>query len=83
MARNDAHRLRAIAKAADALAQGDVVNRAVRQYGNWGLMPFAAMVGSVLPARYMCGMRETFNLYPGEPNFPRCVCVCVLGCVCV
>ena len=71
MARNDAQRLRMIAKSADALSLGDVVNRAVRQGGNWGLMPFAAVVGSVLPATYMRGMRETFNLYPGEPNFPR------------
>ena len=79
IARDEATRLRAIAKAADALSHGDVVNRAVRQYGNWGLMPFAAMVGSVLPAAYMRGMRETFNLYPGEPNFPRWVlCLCAL-----
>ncbi|KAK9807239.1 hypothetical protein WJX73_001054 [Symbiochloris irregularis] len=71
IARDESTRLRAIAKAADAFSMGDIVNRAVRQYGNWGLMPFAAMVGSVLPACYMRGMRESFNMYPGEPNFPR------------
>ncbi len=66
-----------VAKAAEALSAGDVANRSVRQYGNWGLMPFAAAMGSVLPAAYMRGARETFGFYPGEPNFPRCAPVCV------
>ena len=60
-----------IAKAAEALSAGDVANRSVRQYGNWGLMPFAAAMGSVMPAAYMRGMRETFSGNSGEPNFPR------------
>ena len=51
--------------------QGDVVNKAVRIGGNWGLMPFGAIVGSVTPATYVRGLRETFGLYPNEPNFPR------------
>ena len=62
-----------VAKAAEALSAGDVANRSVRQYGNWGLMPFAAAMGSATPAAYMRGSRETFGLYPTEPNFPRCV----------
>ena len=33
-------------------------------------MPFAVAVGTVYPAAYMRGNRETFN--PGEMNFPRC-----------
>ena len=61
-----------VAKAAEALSAGDVANRSVRQYGNWGLMPFAAAMGSVTPAAYTRGARETFNLYPTEQNFPRC-----------
>ena len=36
-------------------------------------MPAAVAVGTVLPAVYMRGSRETFGLYPGEPNFPRWV----------
>ncbi|EIE19443.1 RFC1-domain-containing protein, partial [Coccomyxa subellipsoidea C-169] len=58
-----------LAKAADALSAGDLVNRKVRQYGSWGLMPFAAAIGSVYPATYMRGGRETFSSY--ENNFPR------------
>ena len=30
-----------LAKASDALSAGDIVNRSIRQHGNWGLMPFA------------------------------------------
>ena len=66
---NEALRMRMVARAADAFSSGDIVNRSVRQYQNWGLMPFAATIGSVLPAFYMRGSRETF--FPGEMNFPR------------
>ena len=58
-----------LAKAADALSAGDLVNRKVRQYGSWGLMPFAAAIGSVYPATYMRGNRETYH--PMESNWPR------------
>lgn len=61
-------RMNLVAKAADAFSMGDLVNRAVRQYQSWSLMPFAATVGSVLPAAYMRGGRESFY---GEGNFPR------------
>ncbi len=71
IARDDATRLRAMAKAADCISQGDLLNRSIRQFGNWGLMPAAALVGTVMPATYMRGFRETFGLYPGEQNFPR------------
>ena len=46
------------------------MNRKVRQYGSWGLMPFAAAIGSVYPASYMRGHRETYH--PMETNWPRC-----------
>lgn len=62
-----------IAKAADGFSAGDIVNKRVRQFQSWSLMPFAAVVGSVYPAAYMRGSRETFGLFPGEMNFPRCV----------
>lgn len=64
-------RLRAIAKAADAISMGDVVNNALRRTQNWSLMTSAAVIGTLQPCAYMRGMRETFGLYPGEMNFPR------------
>ncbi len=71
MATNEGVQLAIVAKAANAFSEGDIVNRNVRQKGNWSLMPFGVMVGSVQPAAFMRGQRVTFNLYPGEPNFPR------------
>jgi hypothetical protein len=49
IAGDDAQRLRIIAKAAEGISAGDVATRAVRQYQNWSLMPFAG--GWVGPGR--------------------------------
>ena len=42
----------------------------VRQYQNWSLMPFAAVIGNVYPATYVRGNRFGFGLYPGERQIP-------------
>jgi hypothetical protein len=55
--------LRTLAKAADLISIGDVANASVRRANNWGLMPFGALVGSVMPSAYMRGQRVTFNEY--------------------
>lgn len=54
-------RLRALVKASDAISIGDMVNCRVRRYNNWGLMPFGALMGSVVPTTYMRGRREIFE----------------------
>lgn len=71
MATDSTNRLAVIAKAAEEFSGGDLVSRSVRQYQNWSLMPFACALGTVSPATYMRGSRETFGLYPHEQNFPR------------
>lgn len=68
---NELQHMKLMAQAADALSLGDNVTRQVRQYQNWSLMPFAAVIGSVYPATYVRGNRVGFGLYPGETNFPR------------
>lgn len=35
----------------------------MRRYGNWGLMPFGALMGCVVPAAYTHGYREAFEVY--------------------
>ena len=50
-----------LAKAAEALAQGDVINRRIRQHQNWALMPFGAVLSAVYPASYMRGSRFNFG----------------------
>ena len=68
---SEAHRMKFLAKAADGMSQGDWASQVVRGQGEWGLMPFQAVMSSVYPATYMRGQRETFNLYPNEMNMAR------------
>jgi len=68
---NHLQRMRILAKAADAFSCGDIVNNQVRGHGEWSLMPFGALVGSVYPSTYVRGSREVFGLYPGEANMAR------------
>lgn len=50
----------------------------VRQYQNWSLMPFAAVIGSVYPATYVRGSRFGFGLYPGAAG--QQICATAAGC---
>jgi len=68
-ARNDAERLQIVANAATCISHGDIMNRSVRMKQNWGLMPYANMVSSVMPTSMVRGGRETFHEY--ERNFNR------------
>lgn len=47
------------------------MSTAVRRGQNFSLWPVQAAVGTLMPATYMRGSRETFGLYPNEMNFPR------------
>ena len=64
-------RLELMAKSATLISEGDMMNRSVRMKQNWGLMPYANMVSSVMPASTMRGNREVFGMHPGERNFNR------------
>jgi replication factor C subunit 1 len=44
-----------VSKAADSIAQGDLVEKCVRSGTNWGLLPTAAVFCSVVPGEYMSG----------------------------
>ena len=44
-----------VSKAADSMAQGDLVEKGVRSGMNWGLLPTAAVFCSVVPGEYMSG----------------------------
>ena len=68
---NDLARLQHLAKSATCISEGDMMNRSVRQRQNWGLMPYANIVSSVMPASIMRGSREVFGMHPGERNFNR------------
>ena len=70
-ATNELHRLQLVAKAAARISDGDVMNRSVRAKQNWGLMPYANVISSVVPTSLLRGTREVFGSFPGERNFNR------------
>ena len=70
-AKNDVERLQLLSAAATSISEGDVMNKSIRAKQNWGLMPYANIVSSVMPASTMRGSREVFGLHPGERNFNR------------
>ena len=45
-----------LSKAADSMAQGDLVEKGIRSGMNWSLLPTAAVFCSVMPGEYMSGM---------------------------
>lgn len=53
-----------ISKAAEAIAQGDIVSRAIRSSNAWSLLPTQALYSTVLPGHYMRGP------FIGQINFP-------------
>ena len=62
--------MQCIAKSAEALSVGDLVNTSIRKRQNWHLMPFSSVMSGVYPCVYSRGQRQMFG-YPGEQNFPR------------
>ncbi|KAG7155024.1 Replication factor C subunit 1-like [Homarus americanus] len=47
--------LEQLAKTASSLADGDLVEKAIRSNNAWSLLPTQAMFSSVIPGEYMCG----------------------------
>ena len=47
------------------------MNKSVRAKQNWGLMPYANVISSVMPTSVLRGNREVFGSFPGERNFNR------------
>ena len=53
-----------VSKAADSIAQGDLVDKAIRSGMNWSLLSSAAVFSSVLPGEFMAGFLT------GQIQFP-------------
>jgi len=53
-----------VSKAADSMAEGDLVEKGIRSNMNWGLLPTAAVFCSVVPGDYMSGFLT------GQIQFP-------------
>ncbi|XP_025091531.1 replication factor C subunit 1-like [Pomacea canaliculata] len=50
-----AQHLSLLARTADSISQGDLVDRLVRTRGSWNLLPIQAIYASVIPGEYMRG----------------------------
>lgn len=62
-------RMNAVARAAESIADGDLVNVQIRRYRQWQLSQAACFASSIVPAAVMHGNREI--LETGERNFNR------------
>uniref|UniRef100_A0A3Q3W5I5 Replication factor C subunit 1 n=1 Tax=Mola mola TaxID=94237 RepID=A0A3Q3W5I5_MOLML len=53
-----------LSKAADSIADGDLVDRRIRSTQNWSLLPTQAIYASVLPGELMRGYMSQFPSFP-------------------
>jgi replication factor C subunit 1 len=62
-------RMDLIARAAESIADGDIINVQIRRYRQWQHSQMGAFASSIIPAAFMHGPREV--LVQGERNFNR------------
>ncbi|KAG4980033.1 hypothetical protein JHK84_033609 [Glycine max] len=62
-------RMNLIARAAESIADGDIVNVQIRRYRQWQLSQTSSVATSIIPASLLHGQREI--LEQGERNFNR------------
>ncbi|KAI3412462.1 Replication factor C subunit 1 [Psidium guajava] len=66
---NGIKRLSLISRAADSIANGDIINVQIRRYRQWQLSQAGCLASCIIPAALLHGQRET--LEQGERNFNR------------
>ncbi|XP_021756204.1 replication factor C subunit 1-like isoform X2 [Chenopodium quinoa] len=62
-------RMSSLARVAESIADGDIINVQIRRYRQWQLSQSSCVASCILPASLMHGQREIFM--PGERNFNR------------
>ncbi|EPS67744.1 hypothetical protein M569_07025, partial [Genlisea aurea] len=66
---NGLKRMELLARAAESIGDGDIVNVQIRRYQRWQLSQIGSLSSSIIPAAFLHGQRET--LEEGERNFNR------------
>ncbi|GER53079.1 replication factor C subunit 1 [Striga asiatica] len=66
---NGMKRMSFLARAAESIGDGDIVNVQIRRYRQWQLSQTGCLASSIIPAALMHGQRETFE--QGERNYNR------------
>ncbi|CAN8252524.1 unnamed protein product [Cochlearia groenlandica] len=67
--KDESKRMEAIARAAESISDGDIINVQIRRYRQWQLSQSSCVASCILPASLLHGSRET--LEQGERNFNR------------
>ncbi|KAI5667092.1 hypothetical protein M9H77_16945 [Catharanthus roseus] len=62
-------RMSLLARAAESIADGDIINVQIRRYRQWQLSQTGSLSSAIIPAALLHGQRET--LEQGERNFNR------------
>ncbi|XWS57097.1 hypothetical protein CRYUN_Cryun09bG0142200 [Craigia yunnanensis] len=62
-------RMNSIARAAESIGDGDIINVQIRRYRQWQLSQTGSLSSCIIPAAFLHGQRET--LEQGERNFNR------------
>ena len=68
---SDLERLICLGAASRFLSDGDLVSSLVRSRQFWELASCSSLLACIIPSSIVSGVRETFNLFPGERNFHR------------
>ncbi|XP_011088993.1 replication factor C subunit 1 [Sesamum indicum] len=66
---NGMKRMNLLARAAESIGDGDIINVQIRRYRQWQLSQIGCLASSIIPAAILHGQRET--LEQGERNFNR------------
>ncbi|CAN0923373.1 Replication factor C subunit 1 [Linum grandiflorum] len=66
---NGIKRMNLLSRAADSIADGDLVNVQIRRHRQWQLFQAGSLASCIIPAALVHGQRETME--PGERNFNR------------
>ncbi|PIA54206.1 hypothetical protein AQUCO_00900631v1 [Aquilegia coerulea] len=66
---NGVKRMNLIARAAESIGNGDIINVQIRRYRQWQLSPSGCLSSCIIPAALLHGQREI--LAQGERNFNR------------
>nr|BAJ33988.1 unnamed protein product [Eutrema halophilum] len=67
--KDEAKRMELLARAAESIADGDIINVQIRRHRQWQLSLSSCVASSILPASLLHGSREV--LEQGERNFNR------------
>jgi replication factor C subunit 1 len=62
--RSELDKLKAIAETADAMSFGDVIEKNIRTFNNWSLLPLQAAFSVAMPATFMNASLNAMPLFP-------------------